>query len=195
MLMTPAVRKFALTTHVAVSVGWVGALAVFFAHALACAMSRDEQIVRAVSLAMGLTAWLVILPLSLATLVTGLVQAVGSAWGLLRHYWIIFKLILTVVATFVLLLKMQPISYLAEQAAQAAVSMDEVQGLRNSLAIHGAGGLLVLLAAFVLAMYKPAGLTRLAPPRWAKFFGAVLAVFLLLLAVMVLLGAHGPHAH
>jgi hypothetical protein len=37
---------------------------------------------------MGLTAWLVIMPLSVATLVSGLVQALGTTWGLLRHYWV-----------------------------------------------------------------------------------------------------------
>lgn len=50
--------------------------------------------VRAAALAMGLTAWFVILPLSLAALTTGLVQALGTAWGSFRHYWILFKLLL-----------------------------------------------------------------------------------------------------
>lgn len=84
MIMTPPVRKLALTAHVTASIGWVGALVVFFAHAVAGLTSSDEQIVRAVTLAMGITAWFVILPLGLATLATGLVQALGTAWGLLR---------------------------------------------------------------------------------------------------------------
>ena len=58
MVKTPAVRKLALTSHVTASVGWLGALAVFLAHALASVWSRDEETVRAVSLAMGLTAGL-----------------------------------------------------------------------------------------------------------------------------------------
>ena len=40
--------------------------------------------------AMGLTAWFVILPLSLVALTTGLVQVLGTAWGLFPHYWIPF---------------------------------------------------------------------------------------------------------
>jgi hypothetical protein len=105
MTMTPAIRKLTLTAHVTASVGWLGALAVFLAHALASLISEDDQMVRAASLAMGLTAWFVILPLSLASLITGLVQALGTAWGLFRHYWILFKLLLAAVATIVLLLK------------------------------------------------------------------------------------------
>jgi hypothetical protein len=104
MIMTPPIRKLTLTTHVTASVGWIGALAVFFAHALAGWFSQDEHIVRAVSIAMGITAWFVILPLSLTSFATGLIQALGTAWGLLRHYWIVFKLLLTAIATIVLLL-------------------------------------------------------------------------------------------
>lgn len=212
--LTAPVRKLTLTAHVTASVGWLGALAVFLAHALASLISQDEQMVRAASLAMGLTAWFVILPLSLASLITGLVQAMGTAWGLIRHYWIVFKLLLSAVATIVLLLKLEPISYLAEIAAQAAFSSTELIGLRTSLMVHAAGGLLVLLAAAVLAIYKPAGMTRyglrkqreqgmartdfglgLSTPRWVKVFGIVVIVLILLVGIMMLVGGHGPGAH
>lgn len=193
--MNPSIRKLALTAHVAASVGWVGALAVFLAHALASVMSESELVVRAAAIAMGLTAWLVIMPLSIASLITGLVQALGTAWGLFRHYWILFKLALTTIATGVLLLKMQPIGHLAEAAAQADFVGTELIGLRTSLTVHAAGGLVILLAALVLAIYKPAGITSEGAPRWAKFFGLVLAGLVVLVAVMALFGAHGPGAH
>ena len=196
ILDDPSIRKLTLTLHVAVSVGWIGALSVFFAHALVGVLSDNEAVVRATSLAMGLTAWLVIMPLSIAALVTGLVQAVGTAWGVLRHYWVLFKLVLTAIATAVLLLKMQPISHLADAAAQADFSSGDLVGLRTSLTIHAAGGLMVLLAALGLAIYKPAGLIGAAmAPRWAKVVGLVLAAFAVLIAVMALFGAHGPGAH
>lgn len=205
MTMTPSVRKLALTAHVTASVGWLGALAVFFAHALASVMSESDQVIRGASLAMGLTAWFVIMPLSIASLLTGLLQALGTAWGLLRHYWVVFKLALTAVATGVLLLKMQPISHLAEAAAQTGFSSGDLVGLRTSLTVHAAGGLVVLLSALVLAIYKPAGRTRFSghdaggrparAPGWAKLVGLVLAVLLALVAVMAIFGAHGPGAH
>ncbi|TWO63321.1 hypothetical protein FN976_28550, partial [Caenimonas sedimenti] len=113
MTMSPRTRKLMLTAHITSSVGWCGALAVFLAHALVGLVSKEDQVVRAMSIAMGVTAWLVIMPLSLATLATGLTQALGTAWGLLRHYWVLFKLLLTAVATVVLLLKLGPISVLA----------------------------------------------------------------------------------
>lgn len=193
--MRPSVRKAALTVHVAASVGWLGALIVFFAHGLASLQASEEHVVRATSLAMGLAAWFVILPLSIVTLASGFVQALGTAWGLLRHYWVIFKLALTAIATGVLLLKLQPISHLAETAAQTGFSSGDLVGLRTSLTVHAAGGLVVLLAALVLALYKPAGATGSAMPRWVKGGGAVLAAFIVLVLVIALFGRHAPGAH
>jgi len=195
--MTPRIRQLALTAHVTCSVGWIGALAVFFAHALASLISRDEQIVRAAALAMGLAAWFVILPLGLASLATGLVQALGTAWGLLRHYWVASKLLLTAVATIVLLLKLRPIGYLADVAASPAFSSSDLIGLRASLAIHAGAGLLVLLTAVTLAVCKPKGLIRrgMRVPQWVKVFACIVAVLILLIAAMLVTGAHGPDAH
>ena len=85
MTMTPSLRKVALTAHVTASVGWLGALAVFLAHAVASITSQDAVIVRAACIAMGLTAWFVIFPLSITSLITGLIQALGTAWGVFRH--------------------------------------------------------------------------------------------------------------
>lgn len=160
--------------------------------------------VRATSIAMGLTAWLVIMPLSLATLVTGLTQALGTAWGLVRHYWVLFKLVLTAVATIVLLLKLGPISVLADAAANATFSSSDLIGLRTSLTLHAAAGLVVLLAAAVLAIHKPTGLIRKDPeasavsyvfPLWVKVFGSIVVALIVLVMIMMLFGGHGPAAH
>jgi hypothetical protein len=201
--MTPAVRKLALTAHVSTSIGWLGALAVFLAHAAAGYHSTDIDTVRAMSIAMGAAAWLVILPLAVASLVTGVVQALGTAWGLVRHYWVLFKLLLTVVATAVLLLKLGPISVLADAARQAGFGAGDHSGLRLSLLLHAGGGMLTLLAIAVLAIWKPVGVTPFgglpggdAPmPAWVKAFGFVVLLFTLAMVGMLLAGGHGPGMH
>jgi len=111
--MTPRVRKFALTAHVISSVGWLGAIAVFLALSVAGLTIRDAQMVRAAYLAMELTAWSVLVPLALASLLSGLVQSLGTPWGLFQHYWVLVKLLLTMLATIVLLMYTQTISYTA----------------------------------------------------------------------------------
>ncbi|RWB99013.1 hypothetical protein [Mesorhizobium sp.] len=165
MIMTPGLRKFALTAHVTSSVGTLGAVAGFLALAVAGLNSEDSQMVRAAYLAMELTAWYVIVPLALASLLTGLVQSLGTPWGLLRHYWVVTKLLLTVLVTIVLLLQMELIGYLADVSAETMLSSADLRVLRMSPMIHAAGGLLVLLVPVVLSLYKPRGLT---PYGWRK---------------------------
>lgn len=215
MTMSPSLRKLALTTHVTASVGWLGALAVFLAHAIASVTSQEELIVRTACIAMGLTAWFVIFPLSITSLITGLIQALGTSWGLFRHYWVLVKLLLTVLATTVLMLKLAPISYLAEASAQTTFSRADLGGLRVSILVHAVGGLLVLLTVATLAIYKPVGLTPFAvrkqrersdsaagpdfqspaTPRWVKVLMVVALLLFVIIGIMMVAGEHGPGAH
>jgi hypothetical protein len=75
MILTPGLRKFALTAHVTSSVGWLGAVAGFLALAIAALSSQDDQVVRAAFLVMELLGWSVLVPLSFASLLTGLIQS------------------------------------------------------------------------------------------------------------------------
>jgi hypothetical protein len=160
MILSPGGRKLALTAHVVCSVGWLGAVASFLALAIAGLISADLQLVRATYLGMELTGWSVIVPLSFATLLTGLIQSLGTAWGLFRHYWVLIKLVIAIFATIVLLLHMQPTSQLADVAAVATLSGGELAELRLQLVVDAAAALLVLVMAVALAVYKPRGMTR-----------------------------------
>jgi hypothetical protein len=161
MALTPRLRKLALTAHVTSSVGWLGAVLAFLALSVAGLTSHDPQTVRGAYLVMELTGWVVLVPLSLASLLTGLVCSLSSIWGLLRHYWVLFKLLINVVATIVLLLYMQTLDYLADVAAAATLSSSELRGLRSpSPVLHAGAALLLLLVATTLAIYKPRGITR-----------------------------------
>jgi hypothetical protein len=159
MMMTSHLRKFALTAHVTASVGWLGAVAGFLALAVAGLNSQDAQMVRAAYLAMELIAWFVIVPLSLASLLTGLVQSLGTTWGLFRHYWVLVKLLITILATIILLVHMQPISYMGSVAAATPLSSADLRGLRTQLVADAGAALLALLVATTLSVYKPRGMT------------------------------------
>jgi len=106
-----------------------------------------------------LITWFVIVPLSLASLLTGLVQSLGTTWGLSRHYWVLAKLLLTVLATAVLLLHTQPISYVARVAAETTLSSADLRRLRIQLVADAGAALLVLLVTTTLSVYKPRGMT------------------------------------
>jgi hypothetical protein len=149
----------ALFAHIAFSVGWIGAVAAFLALAIAGLTSQDARMVRVAYPAMGLVARFVIVPLAFASLLSGLIQSLGTPWGLFRHYWILVKLSLTVFAIIVLLKKMPLIGYAARRAAETALSSIDLRVAGMPLAVHAAGGILVLLVVTILSVYKPWVLT------------------------------------
>lgn len=151
--MRPRLRKLTLTAHVTFSVGWLGAVAAYLAPATAGLASEDAPTMRSAYLAMDLIGRFVIVPCSLAALLTWLVQSLGTEWGLFRHYWILVKFLLTVAAIIVLLLHLPTMSGVAEMTLSAA----DFAALRLQLLVHAAGGLLVLLTATALSVYKPWG--------------------------------------
>ncbi|MBA2948897.1 hypothetical protein [Streptomyces himalayensis] len=160
MAMAPGVRKFALTAHVASSVGWLGSVAVFLVLAVVGLTSENTPQAQGAYMAMQLTGWYVIVPLAFASLLTGLVQSLGTTWGLLRHYWVLAKLTLTVVATFLLLLHMQVADHVADAAVRANLSGTDLDGMRVQLVADAAAAVLVLLTTTALSIYKPRGITR-----------------------------------
>ncbi len=161
MTLTGSLRKFALTAHVSSSVGWLGAVAAFLALAVATVTTQDARTVRGGYLMMELTGRYVLLPLSLASLATGLVQSLGTQWGLLRHHWILAKLAINVFASIILLMYTQTLGYLAAVAADRSVSDSDLLAQRDpSPLIHAGGALVLLVVATVLSVYKPRGMTR-----------------------------------
>jgi hypothetical protein len=158
--MTPALRKLVLMTHIVSSVGWLGAVVAFLALSISGLINSDPARVRGAYLAMEMIGWLVIVPLSLASLLTGLINSLGSAWGLFRHYWVIFKLLIAIVATALLLLHMQPTSYVATVAANTTLNAADLQSVRIQLIADAGAAIVVLVIATVLSVYKPRGLTR-----------------------------------
>jgi hypothetical protein len=155
--MSPRLRRFALSAHLTFSVGWIGAVLAYLALGVGAVTSPDVQTVRAAWTAMELTGWYVIVPLALASLLTGLVMALGTKWGLFRHYWVLISFALTILATAVLLLHMPTVSSMAEVAQEAEGA--SLEGLGGDL-LHPGIGLVVLLVIQVLNLYKPPGLTR-----------------------------------
>lgn len=211
-MMTPSVRKLALTVHVSSSVGWLGAVAAFLALAITGVASDDPQVVRAAYLAMHLTTWFVIVPLCLAALSTGVVQSVGTTWGLFDHYWVVTKLLLTVIATFLLFVHTQPIDRVAAVAAKTTLAAGELRQVRFQLIGDACAALFVLLVTTTLSVYKPWGMTgyglrkQIAPTvssrpaairqfvPWGRYI-LLGTIGLLLLGLLSHLASGGMHGH
>jgi hypothetical protein len=161
---------------------------------------------------MHLTTWFVIVPLCLAALLTGIVQSLGTTWGLFRHHWIVTKLLLTVLATVILLVHTQPIDRVAAVAAQTTLAIGDRRQLRFQLVGDACAALFVLLVTTTLSVYKPWGMTpyglrmqnemtgawrpntsrQVAP--WGRYvlFGIIGVVLLVLLLHLVGIGLERP---
>ena len=151
--------------HISSSVGWLGAVAGFLALAVSGLTDRDAQRVRAAYLAMDVVGWFVIVPSCFAALLSGVVQALGTPWGLLRHYWVLMKLSMTVLATGILLLHMRPLGWMAGVDSETILSSADVRAVRIQLVGDAAAALVVLLVTTTLSVYKPRGVTRFGRSR------------------------------
>jgi hypothetical protein len=204
MTMPPRLRRFMLTVHVMCSVGWCGSVVVFLVLAILGLTSHDEQRVRSAYLVMAPAAWWVLVPLALASLVTGLIEGLGTTWGLLQHWWIVAKLALTLLSTMVLFAYMRTFDLMARVAADPSSPLATVKD--PSPVLHGALALIVLLVVTALSIYKPLGRTpygrRLdqmpsttspASTRFASMSGILLtAVIVVVLAMLLLHAVRGP---
>jgi hypothetical protein len=216
--MTPRIQKLMLTAHVVSTVGWMGAIAAFLALAATGLTSHEARLVDSAYVAMKLIGWSVIVPLGLCSLVTGLVQSLGTAWGLFRHYWVLLKFALTVVATILLLLHMGLVDRLANVANEIAMSSSHLHGLGIQIMADAAAAIAVLIVNTVLSIYKPRGMTAYGfrkqraqygataetayvtdgkVPLWVKAFGITALVLLVLFRVAIhhVSGGHGHHFH
>jgi hypothetical protein len=210
--MSPFIRKFTLLAHIIFSVGWLGTLIAYLALAIGGLISRDIQTARAAYFWMEPIGWFVIVPLSFAATLSGVIQSVGTRWGLLQHWWIVVKFVLTLVGTVILLRHMKILS----QVPQVSDGLFR-PNFRPEL-IHAGGGLLLLVAVTTLSVFKPWGLTpwtrRYAPParvsstrasggslsnapalapsgtRWRLIAGVHAVLFVVLFAILHLSGMH-----
>jgi hypothetical protein len=212
MTFTPFFRKLTLTTHISFSIGWFGAVAGFLAIAIAGLVSQDEQVVRSAYLALKLMGWFVIVPFCLASLLTGIIESLFTPWGFFRYYWIVVKLFLTIAATVILLVHMQPISHFADMALVTTLSNTQFRGLRIQFVADAGAALLVLLVITTISVYKPWGRTGYgvskeneqrrtgalrsakAPQKWGLYvLVGLICLVILLFAILHLTGVMGGH--
>jgi hypothetical protein len=220
MMMTPALRRFTYTTHITCSIGWIGACLAFLALGAIGFTSHDPLKVRGAYLLMAPAAWFVLVPLAHASLLSGIALSLGTTWGLLRYYWVVVKLGITVFATVILLIYMETFRQMAGVAADPVVDLAVVRNA--SPIVHAILAVVLLLTATVLGVYKPFGMTgrgkrKLAEQRraaapipfsdagtaavldtgstpvWIYVAGAVAIGLALLVVILHLMGANVAH--
>ena len=161
--MPRSLRKLVLTVHVVVSVGWIGIEAGLLALGLTGLYTRDREVLGAVYAAAGLFGGIFLVPVSMVTLVTGVLLSFGTPWGVVRHYWVLVKLVLTValVASGILVLNriLQEAAVRVSEVPLSTLTSAEVGALRFQIIAAVSVALLLLVAATTLSVYKPWGKT------------------------------------
>src|SRR5438445_796007 len=162
--MRPSLRKLTITAHVTFSVGWLGAVAAFLVLSIAGLTSHDPETVRGAYLSMNLISRFVIIPMCFAALATGLLQALGTPWGLFRYYWIVVKFGLASFATLALLIHQFAVMGAAAKrvsgAAAETLFSTDFGAFKTELVRAPSLSILLLLVSTTLGLYKPWCLTR-----------------------------------
>lgn len=159
---SPGIRKLLTVVHIVSSVGLLGCTAGQVVLALCGALTEDAQLARAAYRFMRLGAHSVALPLLLTGLVSGVLLALVTRWGLLRHKWVFLKEVqLLLVLTIGVVLLRPWIEDLVQRTATATATGAGL-GTERWLLVGGEAlqvGLLTL--ATVVSVYKPKGRIRI----------------------------------
>jgi hypothetical protein len=136
-------RNIVLTIHIVVSVGLLGDSAGFLAVAIRRAMSDNPAFIDASHDLLGTFALFFGIPLSFLTLLTGIALGLGTPWGVLRHAWVVIKLVLIVTVIAVGATVLRP------------VLSDDGNPNSTALILGAAYDVTALTVATALAVFKP----------------------------------------
>lgn len=156
----PRSRRAVLSVHIIASVGWIGVDLCTLTLAVLGSDSSDVTTQRAAFVVLEPIANLLLVPLPLLALLTGIIIAVGTPWGLLHHYWVVTSLVLTSVAAAAVLFALRPRLIGAADRARHALDPGAAVGiLRQQIIVASSIALLVLCAVTVINVVKPWGRT------------------------------------
>jgi hypothetical protein len=152
MRFAPRWRKAILTLHIVTAVGWLGTDLVLVTLGTAGLAGVDAAVVNP---AQGLIGLVLFTPLSLLVWLVGVVNAVGTPWGLVRHWWVATKLAIVTLMLALVAFALRP-NLLAALHDGAALD----PRTRLNLLIAPIVSSTLLLVSTVLSTYKPWGRTR-----------------------------------
>ena len=160
----PSTRKVITVVHVVASVALVGEVWGMVLLNLTATLTGDGTLANSAYRLMGVLVFGGGIPLSLTALVSGVLLAVGSRWGLARHYWVFAKLLLLIGVILAGMLLFTP-EAMADATAGGASAPAGRQWTQVAVV---SAQLAMLLTATALSVFKPRGRIawrRLRPSR------------------------------
>lgn len=145
-------RKALLTLHVVTAVGWLGVDLVLLTLNVAGARGANPGVVYP---AIGLVGQTLFVPLSVLAWLVGVASALLTPWGLVRHRWVLVKMIIATVMLGAVVFALLPNLRTAAELG-AATPPDAREGLLAASIVSST----LLVIATVLSTYKPWGRIR-----------------------------------
>lgn len=151
-------RKVWLTLHVGISVGWLGLSLAMTTLAVTGLLAETHAVRHGAYELMHIFDLTIVIPSVMLSIITGLVVALGTPWGLLKHWWVLVKFVisLSIPATagaFEARWVMELVARTQDPAAQPG-------GLGVVLAVCMICFAALLWTATALSVLKPWGRTR-----------------------------------
>jgi hypothetical protein len=141
-------HKVALSAHVLTSVGWFGIAVAIALCGIAAAATGDDALSGSLRRTMAVAPWLTI-PMGVASALTGVLLGLGTAHGLVRHWWVVAKEVVMVAVVVTDGVLVAPVAH------HAATTGSATPPLYGSTIAH----VVLLGAATVLSVFKPRGRT------------------------------------
>jgi hypothetical protein len=152
MKLPPRWRKLVLTVHVITAVGWLGVDLVLLTFGAAGLAGADPELVYP---AQSMIGRFVFAPLSALVWLVGVINALVTPWGLLKHWWVAVKLAVTTLMLVLVVFSLYP--GLTEAGNLAG---DLPRADRINMVVAPTVSTSLMIFATVLSTYKPWGRTR-----------------------------------
>jgi len=158
--MPPPVRKTVLVLHVIAAVGWLGVTFANVALGATLLTTNDPQVQHAMFRALGVVADFVLIPIAWTAFLTGLLLALGTKWGLIRHKWVLTKFLLTTLVVLLTTFSLVPGLKSERDAAEIAAADQLLVTDPNSMISAGVVSTTIYTICVLLSIVKPWGRTR-----------------------------------
>jgi hypothetical protein len=157
--LTPAARKALLVLHAICGIGWMGVDIALLVLLITARTTNDAALVVSGFNAIRMIVPIAVPPLSLGILVTGLILGLGTRWGLVRYWWVLVKLLLSLVMTVLVFVSLVPgvnsIAVLSATTTSADAVRASLGTLPTMLLFPPVVSFLMLGAAAILSIFKP----------------------------------------
>jgi hypothetical protein len=157
--LTPAARNTVLVLHVIMGISWMGVDIALFALLMTARTTHDASLVVSGFNAIGVIVPLAVPPLSLGILGTGLILGLGTRWGLIHYWWVLVKLLLSMIMTALVYLSLLPAIRGTAILSDLTLSADAVRAslgpLPTMLMFPPIVSFLMLATATILSIFKP----------------------------------------